>query len=111
MKTFKNQAAQGDVLFRRVLEIPTTAVRRTTQDVVVIAHSETGHNHQFNTAHGVEVYDVGDPLVCYLRIADSALLEHMRPFDTHEALLFGGGTYEVRRQREYTPAGWRRVED
>jgi hypothetical protein len=29
----------------------------------------------------------------------------------HEPIMFGVGIYEVRRQREYTPEGFRRVED
>lgn len=37
--------------------------------------------------------------------------ERERSFDTHESILLKGGTYEIRRQREYTPEGWRRVED
>ena len=39
------------------------------------------------------------------------LLEHLRSFDTHETIKLPVGTFEIRRQREYTPEGWRRVED
>jgi hypothetical protein len=38
-------------------------------------------------------------------------LDHKRTFDTHESILFEPGNYKVRRQREYTPEGFRRVED
>jgi len=112
MKTFENQAAQGDVLFRRVEKLPADAKpKKLGKGPVVVAHSETGHNHQFGTAHGIEVFEVGDPMVCYLRLAGPSQLDHLRPHDTHEAIMFNAGTYEVRRQREYTPQGWRRVED
>ena len=41
----------------------------------------------------------------------AAQLEHLREFDKHEPILFEPGVYHVRRQREYTPEGFRRVED
>ena len=40
-----NQGAQGDVLFRRVSEVSSTAVKQETKKEIVVAHSETGHNH------------------------------------------------------------------
>lgn len=53
-----------------------------------------------------------DPMICYLQIAgDFADVVHHRPHDTHETLRLVRGIYEVRRQREWTPEGWRRVED
>ena len=41
----------------------------------------------------------------------TAILEHHRSIDTHEALEIKPGIYEIRRQREYTPQGFRRVAD
>lgn len=38
-------------------------------------------------------------------------IEQKRPYDTHAPIMFEPGIYEVRRQREYTPEGFRRVED
>lgn len=111
MKTFKSQAAQGDVMFRRVKSIPKTAKPRKDAGDVVAAHSETGHHHLFGKDSGVTLYETGDPLICYLRVESVATLEHARPFDTHEAISFAPGCYEVRRQREKSPDGWRRVED
>lgn len=126
MKTFENQAAQGDVLFTRLgqlgapKEIPADAVAQSADGPVIVAHSETQHHHAFPKDSGVTLYTTGDPLRCYLRIesqsdidsgAVAAVLEHLRPFDTHEALGFTPGCYEVSRQQEYTPEGWRRVED
>jgi hypothetical protein len=35
----------------------------------------------------------------------------MRSFDTHETLNIPPGIYEVRRQREYVPEGWRKAQD
>ena len=114
MKTFKTLAAQGDTLYRRVDSLPNglTVRPKTETGEVSTAHSETGHNHLFRNGNGVEVFDVpGNSLVCYLRLESEAVLEHARSFDTHESILFSPGLYEVRRQRESTPEGWRRVED
>ena len=38
-------------------------------------------------------------------------LEHLRSTDTHETLRLEPGIWEVRRQREYSPEGWRRAAD
>lgn len=109
--SFKTQCAQGDVLFRRVEKVPAGAKSMPRNGAVVVAHSETGHHHAFPTGSSVELFTTTDPLVCYLRCEQSSVLEHLRPFDTHESISFSPGCYEVRRQREWTPEGWRRVED
>lgn len=116
MKMVTKMAAQGDVLFRRVEKIPAGFERQARSGMLVVAHSETGHHH------GIDAPDVdlfaskADPLVCYLQMGDVVNFDvvHHRPYDTHETLrLLGkpGDVWEVRRQREHTPEGWRRVED
>jgi hypothetical protein len=117
MKTIVRMGAQGDVLFRRVERLPKglTEVEPKSKRKVV-AHSETGHHHVIDSA-GVRMYQGEDPLTCYLVLegVDHADIVHHRPWDTHETLRLlgegGGGVFQVRRQREYTPQGWRRVED
>jgi len=107
------QAAQGDVLFRKVLVLPENVQKKLTNPIVV-AHSETGHDHVIQDPR-VVLYEVPDnPLVCYLRAEVPFEITHLRSFDTHEPLLLDGGPgaiWEVRKQREHTPEGWRRVED
>lgn len=113
MKNVTTQAAQGDIYVRRIDSIPPSSKRVTpVEDRHVVAHSETGHHH-YLPAIGVERWeDPADPLRCYLSIEScGAELRHARPFDTHESLFLGGGVWEIRRQREYTPAGWRRAVD
>jgi hypothetical protein len=112
-KTVTKMAAQGDVLAMRVEKIPTGAKQAPKTDRIVVAHSETGHDH-YLAAAGVEKFDhPTDPLICYLRIEgpDGAVLTHARAHDTHAPLRLPPGVWEIRRQREYTPAGWARVED
>lgn len=117
-KTFENSAAQGDVLFRRVEAIPagTTKVD-PINGRLVITHSETGHDHVMlldrpkAKVPAVEMYAGDNPLVAWIRVNRPTALEHLRPHDTHEPILFGKGCYEIRRQREHTAEGWRRVQD
>lgn len=108
MKTVKQLAAQGDVMFRRVDAVPKGLVADQPGEVVV-AHSETGHHHVVE-GKLVKLFRK-DPMICYLSLGADADVVHKRPFDTHETLRLGKGIWEVRRQREHTPEGWRRVED
>lgn len=114
MKTFQNCAAQGDLFIRRIDRVPEDATKANPENgKFILAHSETGHHHSVVERPGVNFFVTQDPLVAYLSVIDSVevVLEHERTFDTHESLLIKGGTYEIRRQREYTPEGWRRVAD
>jgi len=114
MKLVSHVGAQGDVLFIRLDDvIPGEAKPMPVKGGAhVVAHSETGHHHTVQ-ADGVVLYEgPSDPFTCYLRVDTShADVVHLRPFDTHETLRLGQGTWQVRRQREYTPQGFRRVED
>jgi hypothetical protein len=107
--------AQGDVIFRKVKEIPKGFSATPSTSSVIVAHSETGHHHSVDVA-GVRLYVGPDPLVAYLQLetVDSCDVVHHRTWDTHETLSLLGGKgsiWEIRRQREYTPEGWRRVQD
>lgn len=117
MRTFKNQAAQGDLFIRRIDKLPEGIKPMSVEDGnYIVAHSETGHHHVIEARQNVVVFSTDDPLVSYLQVIEStdameAVIEHLRNFDTHESIKIGAGNYEIRRQREYTPEGWRRVAD
>jgi hypothetical protein len=117
MKTFKNCAAQGDLYIRRIEKLPAgVAEIKAEKGHYVVAHSETGHNHVIAERQNVRLYSNGDPMVSYLEVIEATdktetLLEHLRNFNTHETINIPSGIFEIRRQREYTPEGWRRVED
>ncbi len=108
MKTINKIGAQGDVIFRRVVKLPEGCTKNAD---LVVAHSETGHNH---VATSGELW-VKDGMLSYLVCNGPVQIEHKRDWDTHETLeLRGTGPeiiWEIRRQREYTPEGWRRIED
>lgn len=117
MKTFKNCAAQGDLLIRRINALPKDAKPVAGDNgKFIVAHSETGHNHVIAERTNVRLYTTGDPMVSYLEVVEATdaaetLIEHLRSYDTHESIAVPPGVFEIRRQREYTPEGWRRVED
>lgn len=117
MKTFQNQCAQGDLLIRRIEKLPAGAKPLAAEKgQFVVAHSETGHNHVIAERPNVKLYTTGDPMVSYLEVIEATdqmetLLEHLRGHDTHETISIPSGVFEIRRQREHTPEGWRRVED
>ena len=109
----KNMAFQGDVCFRRIPTIPKETKLVEGCGRIVVAHSETGHHHAIEPGEA-KLFErlQRDPMICYLQIAgEYADVVHHRPTDTHATLRLTPGCWEVLRQEEYTPAGWRRVED
>lgn len=112
MKTFNNVCAQGDIYIRRIDKLPKNAVEvKEENGMLIVTHSETGHNHVMEAAKAT-MYSLPDSIMdCLLVVHEETTLNHLRNHDTHEPILFGKGTYHVRRQREYTPEGFRRIED
>ena len=123
MKTIRpdgTPAAQGDVLFRSTDKtIPASYVEVPHKGRLVVAHSETQHDHAIDDVGVAMFADPKDPFVCYLRFTEALIgggadVIHHRPYDTHEThRLIGksGDVWEVRRQREWAPEGWVRVQD
>lgn len=111
MKTFEKMAAQGDIVIIKIDELPKGLTEVKSKKYHVVAHSETGHHHVLE-AKKTKFFQGSDPMLCYAVVmTDIAELVHQRPFNTHETIGIKKGTYEIRRQREYTPEGWRRVAD
>lgn len=111
-KHFKNCAAQGDVLLRRIDKLPDNLVpAKPEHGLFVVAHSETGHHHVVKERSAQLLIDQTNQFIAYLKVAQLCELEHLRDFDTHESLALEPGLYEVRRQVEFTPEGWRRAQD
>ncbi len=116
MKTFEKQmkqGIQGDVAFTRIDEgdLPEGLQSATPEKLtgqLVVAHSETGHNHSFSARLGdVDLLeDPDDELVAYLRVNKTSDLVHHRSHDTHETVRFTPGLYKVNRQREHVPEMW-----
>lgn len=112
MKKVKKMAAQGDVMFIRVESIPVTATPASEENGhFIVAHSETGHNHVVEATNAQMLIDKTNEFIAYIKVSKETEVKHLRSFDTHESLLLVPGNYEIRRQREYVPEGFRRVAD
>jgi len=109
----QNFFAQGDVFFLRVDEIPADAVKQPAAKSYIVAHSETQHHHTCESPCAEYFTSPKDPFTCYLQIAGDAGAEivHHRMFDTHKTVSLTQGTYMIRRQKEYSPEGWKMVSD
>lgn len=117
MKTFTNIAAQGDFIIIRVKDIPENVEPMKIElEQYVIAHSETGHNHVMERTN-VEAFvsrgisEVKNLYELFLNVKEPTEIKHLRSFDTHEPLLVPPGNYVIKRQREYTPEGFRKAAD
>jgi hypothetical protein len=107
----KGQVAQGDITITAVTKAPKGEIIAPTSGQVVVAHSETGHHHSINST--VARLERGeDPWTCYLHVeGEYADLVHHRDVNPHETIRLPKGAYRIRRQREWTPEGWRAVQD
>jgi hypothetical protein len=118
MKTFEKCAAQGDVMFIRVATIPNGLTEQNPNDKgeLVIAHSETGHDHvmvldRSDALPAAQMFNGDNPLISWLKVNRPTALDHKRDHHRHDSIQFQPGMYEIRRQREQRPEGWRRVAD
>jgi len=114
MRTFNRIAAQGDLLLIRVDSLPEGMTEAKPVDGKhVLAHSETGHHHTVDAGDVVlyEAPNTGDALEAAIRVLRKTQVSHERGFDTHESIGIDPGLYRVKRQREYTPEGYRRAQD
>ncbi len=100
------QYRQGDVLLRRIDNIPAGSAQQPADaGRVVLAYGEvTGHAHAIE-ASLAHIYKSGDKE--YLRAMPGAVLRH----EEHAAIAVEPGCYEILHQREYEPQSWRRVAD
>lgn len=112
MRTFQTQAAQGDILLIRIAALPPGVDLLPAAGLVVVAHSETGHHHVIEAPPGaLELSLELSALLRHARVTSPLVLRHERTWDQHEPITIAPGLYEIRRQREWAPEGWRRVED
>ena len=119
MKTFKNMAAQGDFIILRIKELPDNLVKvDPVEGKIVVAHSETGHDHvmvleRSDTVRAYKDKDTSevDLYEMFFEVDEPTRIEHLRSFDTHESLQVPAGKFMIKRQREYVPEGFRRAAD
>ncbi len=104
---------QGDLMIRRIDKLPKNVpLAKPDGNVWIVAHSETGHHHVIDRPKAEVYQPADDAFIAYVRALSDVEVEHRREFDTHAPLkLEAGGVYEIRRQREYVPQGFRRAAD
>ena len=110
-------AAQGEVYIRKIDALPEGCTPVEPENGhLIIGHSETGHHHVLDRDHakvmagpanrnpeGMEIlYDIVD---------HPTEVKHLRSTDTHKSVPLQPGIYEIRPAREFSPEGWRRVQD
>lgn len=104
----KTQFRQGDVLVTRLSRRPAGEQKPIAREKgrIVLAHGEaTGHAHAIK-APNASLFEVAGRV--FLSIGgDTVALEH----EEHATVEIDEGTYEVTRQREYSPAAIRNVAD
>jgi len=93
---------QGDLLFTKCDAIPKTSKIKT--DGVIAFGAATGHKHAVKGANG-KVYIDGS--IVFIKSNSSCPIVH----DEHKTIILPKGIWLVKRQREYTPAGWIQVAD
>jgi hypothetical protein len=111
-RTFNRVSAQGDIMIIKLDVAPDVTGLTEVQpegENLIVTHSETGHHHVLER-DVAKMYESTD-LEAFLVLHDEGTLRHLRDNHTHESLKLPAGSYKVIRAREYTPEGYRRVQD
>ena len=101
---------QGDLLFIRFTGKAPMKAKENPLGRVLALGEATGHSHAVEEPDlaNADVYlDAQGRLVVRVKRGESATVRH----EEHGAVELDGGTWEVRRQREYQPSGWTQVAD
>lgn len=101
------QYRQGDVYLLQITDIPKNLKECSPKrGRFILAEGEaTGHNHSIKSTQGVLLVDKQNNV--FLHTEKGCQLMHQE----HAAVAIDSGTYQVIRQKEYTPAGIRNVAD
>lgn len=112
MTKFIKQAAQGDLLITKIDVLPKNLEEAKSENGnFIVAHSETGHHHIVKERAAQLLIDKTNEFIAYLSVKEPCEITHERSFDTHQPISLDKGIYEIRRQREYTPEGFRKAQD
>ncbi len=105
MSKEKRIIVQGDILFCKVKDIPAEAKKQ--MDGIIARGEITGHTHALRPDRpGINVMMVLAG-VAYVRAVYEAFVDHQE----HDTVILPPGNWEISRQREYQPEGWKQVAD
>ena len=88
-----NLYRHGDLLIKRVEQIPVNAISLSTN---IIAHGEDGNTHQLRGSH--QVFETPDKQM-YFQANQEISLEHQE----HDTLKISKGNYVIIHEREHNP--------
>lgn len=91
----------GENMLVKVDSLPEINGKVTKGKSIVIAHSETGHNHVVESTKDLEL--IVDGLEEYLVVTAPAKIKHQKSFDKHETLDITPGIYKIAHKQEYNP--------
>ena len=94
---------QGDLLFVQVTNIPTEAIEQ--KDGIIAKGEITGHMHRIQQQQKAMLMIAAG--IAYIKALQETEIVH----EEHNTIILPPGEWEVRRQQEYEPSGWRQVVD
>lgn len=94
MKTAKNTFQQGDVIGKKIEQLPSLDGAVVTRKRLVVAHGESGHSHVIEDDEA-ELIQIGERML--LRLTKPATLRH----EEHHAIRLSPGIWEIGRVREF----------
>ena len=94
---------QGDILFIRLDKAPAKSIPLPSG--IIAQGTATGHTHALRKSDRTKLVRSGELL--YVVARSIAHIDHQE----HGTVDLGPGTWEIRRQREETPEGFRQVKD
>lgn len=122
MKQLNTMAGQGDVMLINLDAYTPEQIKEMGFEVctleesldgenVIVTHSESGHHHVIERSKVVQMLiSKTNAFIGKLKLEDATTIEHLRSFDTHEAITLPKNV-GFKRQREYTPKGYRKAQD
>ena len=93
-KIANTTAQQGDVLLRKLNQLPKGAITSTTRKRLILAHGESGHSHVIEDDEA-ELIRIGERML--LKLTRSATVVH----EEHKPITLSPGIWEVGRVQEY----------
>ena len=85
---------QGDVLMRKLTEMPAGTITKITRKKMVLAHGESGHSHVVEDDEA-ELIEIGNRML--LNLTSPATVVH----EEHGPVTLDTGIWEIGRVQEY----------
>ena len=98
-----NMYRQGDLLFVEIKNIPKDAQHQ--KDGIIAKGEVTGHSHRIRQQQQAVLLVAAG--IAYIKALRDTEIDH----EEHNTIILPSGNWEVKRQQEYEPSGWRQVLD